>query len=113
MSHPAGRTGRAWLDGRRMPRTRVPLPRAVRPPFDVYLNSVRQEPGRDFRVEDGALVFDRALRRDQVSKWRWLIGSFGFSTYRQDDSVDVRYERADGTPAVAERLPLGPVEDED
>jgi hypothetical protein len=25
-------------------------------------------------------------------------------TYRQDDSVDIRYERSDGTPAVAEKL---------
>jgi hypothetical protein len=87
-----------------MPRTRVPLPPQVRRPFEVYLNSVRQEPGRDFTEEDGALVFERDLRKDRVSGWRWLIGSFGFSTYRQDDSVDVRYERADGSPAVAERL---------
>jgi hypothetical protein len=29
-------------------------------------------------------------------------------TYRQDDSVDVRYERADGSPAVAEKLDIEP-----
>lgn len=95
-----------------MPRTRVPLPPAVRPPFEVYLNGVRQQPGADFRVEGRVLVFERALRRDEISKWRWLIGSFGFSTYRQDDSVDVRFERADGSPAVAQRLPLDPVEED-
>jgi hypothetical protein len=91
-----------------MPRTRVPLPPQVREPFEVYLNGVAQERGRDYVVEGRDLVFDRELQKDHVSGWRWLIGSFGFSTYRQDDSVDVRYVRADGTQGVAERLELVP-----
>ena len=89
-----------------MPRSYVRLPPQVRSPFEVYLNSVRQELGRDFRIEGGELVFDRALRKDHVSRWRWFIGAWGFSTYRQDDSVDVRYERPDGSPAVAEKLDI-------
>jgi hypothetical protein len=36
-----------------------------------------------------------------VSGWRWLVGAFGIGTYRQDDSVDVRYER-DGRGRVAQ-----------
>lgn len=87
-----------------MPRTRVPLPDHVRPPFAVYVNGVPQQEGADYVVERGALVFERELKKDHVSGWRWLIGSFGFSTYRQDDSIDVRYTRADGTLGVAERL---------
>ena len=89
-----------------MQRSVVRLPRDVVEPFEVYLNGVRQEEGRDFEVNGRFLVFPRALRKDRVSGWRWLVGAFGFATYRQDDSVDVRYERADGTPAVAEKLDI-------
>jgi hypothetical protein len=89
-----------------MSRSRVRLPPSVRPPFDVYVNGVRQEPGRDFTVREGALVFDRELRKDKISKWRWFVGAWGVGTYRQDDSVDVRYERSDGTPAVAANLDI-------
>ena len=53
-----------------------------------------------------ALVFDRELRKDRVSGWRWFLGAWGVGTYRQDDSVDVRYQRADGSAAVAEKLDI-------
>jgi len=86
----------------------VRLPRAVRAPFDVYLNGVPQVEGRDYVVRGRMLVFPRELRKDRVSGWRWLLGAWGVGTYRQDDSVDVRYERANGTPAVAERLDIEP-----
>ncbi len=95
-----------------MPRSVVRLPPQVRRPFEVYLNAVRQEEGRDFRVEGRTLVFPRVLRKDRISKWRWFIGAWGFSTYRQDDSVDVRYEH-DGRARVAEKLPLRLVEDDE
>jgi hypothetical protein len=89
-----------------MVQSRVRLPRAVRRPFDVYVNGVPQVEGRDYRVEGRELVFDRELRKDKVSGWRWFLGAWGIGTYRQDDSVDVRYEREDGMPAVAERLEI-------
>jgi hypothetical protein len=91
-----------------MPRSVVKLPAGVRSPFDVYLNGVRQEPGVDYQVRGGALVFDRELKKDRISKWRWFIGAWGVGTYRQNDSVDVRYERTDGSPAVAEGLEIEP-----
>ena len=78
----------------------------MRPPFQVYLNGVPQRLGEDYAIEDGALIFERALKKDRISKWRWFVGAWGVGTYRQDDSVDVRYERADGTPAVAEKLDI-------
>jgi hypothetical protein len=87
-------------------RSVVRLPKAVRPPFDVYVNGVPQRLGTDYTVQEGALVFERELRKDSISKWRWFLGAWGVGTYRQDDSVDVRYERADGTPAVAEKLDI-------
>jgi hypothetical protein len=89
-----------------MPRSVVKLPPAVRPPFEVYLNGVRQEPGIDFRVHGRELVFERELKKDRISGWRWALGAWGVGTYRQNDSVDVRYERADGSAAVAEGLEI-------
>ena len=82
------------------------LPPEVRPPYTVYINGVAQREGTDYRVEGRELVFDRELRKDKISGWRWFLGAWGVGTYRQDDSVDVRYERADGTPAVAEKLDI-------
>lgn len=87
-------------------RSLVRLPPDVRSPFDVYVNGVRQEPGRDYRVEGHALVFDRELRKDRISAWRWLLGAWGVGTYRQNDSVDVRYEAPDGSPRLAEGLEI-------
>ena len=79
----------------------VRLPPGIRPPFDVYVNGVPQREGVDYQLVAGALRFPRRLARDQVSGWRWLIGAFGIGTYRQDDSVDVRYDR-DGRSMVAQ-----------
>jgi hypothetical protein len=91
-----------------MARSSVRLPPGVRPPFEVYLNGVRQEPGRDFAVRGERLVFERELRKDRISGWRWFLGAWGIGTYRQDDSVDVRYTRPDGSTTVAEGLEITP-----
>jgi hypothetical protein len=87
-------------------RSVVRLPTTVRPPFQVYLNGVPQREGADYKVAGDTIVFDRELKKDRISKWRWFVGAWGVGTYRQDDSVDVRYERVDGTPAVAEKLDI-------
>jgi hypothetical protein len=42
-------------------------------------------------VDRGDLVFERSLRTDRISLWRWLLGAFGVGTYCQDDRVDIRY----------------------
>ena len=91
-----------------MASSKVQLPRDVRDTYEVYVNGVRQEFGVDFTVQDGALVFPRELRKDKISGWRWLLGAWGVGTYRQNDSVDVRYEAADGSPRVAEGLEIEP-----
>jgi hypothetical protein len=89
-----------------MVRSRVRLPRDVRGPYEVYLNGVPQRLGADYLVRDGALVFERDLRKDRISGWRWLLGAWGVGTYRQNDSVDVRYVAPDGSPRVAEALEI-------
>jgi hypothetical protein len=88
-----------------VPRSVVKLPPQIKQPFDVYVNGVRQELGADFRVEGHALVFDRELKKDKISGWRWFLGAWGVGTYRQNDSVDVRYE-LEGRPMVAEGLEI-------
>jgi len=67
---------------------------------------VRQELGVDYSVREGSIVFDKDLRKDKISGWRWLLGAWGVGTYRQNDSVDVRYDAADGSPRVAEALEI-------
>jgi hypothetical protein len=87
----------------------VPLPPGVRSPFDVYVNGVHQEMGTDYEVRDSALVFQKELRKEgKLGFWRWFLGAWGVGTYRQNDSVDVRYER-DGRPALVEGLDIEPV----
>jgi hypothetical protein len=89
-----------------MTRSKVRLPRDVRSPYEVYLNGVPQRLGVDYVVKEGSLVFERELHKDRISGWRWLLGAWGVGTYRQNDSVDVRYEAADGSPRVAEGLEI-------
>jgi hypothetical protein len=89
-----------------MARSIVKLPDEVREPYEVYVNGVRQQPGSDFQVKGRTLMFERELRKDRISKRRWLLGAWGVGTYKQDDSVDVRYEAADGSPRVAEGLDI-------
>ena len=88
-------------------RTRVELPAAVGESFEVFVNGVRQEAGRDFRREGGELVFDRPLAREgRLGFWRWASIVMGVAgTYRQNDSVDVVYQ-AGGRRIVATSLPL-------
>jgi hypothetical protein len=91
-------------------RTRVRLPADVVRPFDVFLNGVAQEEGRDYRIEGRTLVFERELKTEgSLGFWRWLSLWVGIAgTYRQNDSVDVAYRR-NGKPVVAARLPLEPL----
>ena len=86
---------------------RVELPADAVPPFQVFLNGVPQREGADFRVEGRVLVFERALAKEgRLGFWRWLSLLLGVAgTYRQNDSVDVVYERA-GRRVVANDLPI-------
>jgi hypothetical protein len=86
---------------------RVPLPAGIRPPFEVYVNGVRQELGTDYRVSEGELVFGRELVRGKLSGWAWLLGFWGIGTYKRNDEVDVRYE-LHGRPMVAHALDIKP-----
>jgi hypothetical protein len=94
-----------------MARSIVKLPRDAGEEFEVYVNGVLQQPDVDYYVDRHALVFERRLRTDRVSGWRWLLGAWGVGTYRQDDTVDVRYE-TDGGVRSAHKLAIAVAEDE-
>jgi hypothetical protein len=85
----------------------VQLPAGVGERFEVFVNGVAQQPGRDFRREGDELVFERRLAREgRLGFWRWLSLFLGVAgTYRQNDSVDVIYE-VGGRRVVATALPL-------
>jgi hypothetical protein len=87
--------------------SRVELPSGVSAPFEVYVNGVPQQLGRDFRVEGDNLVFARSLAREgRLGFWRWASMFLGIAgSYRQNDAVDVVYER-EGRRIVASGLPI-------
>lgn len=90
--------------------SRVQVPDHVGGAFEVYVNGVAQEQGRDYRVRGRTLVFDRELRQEgKLGFWRWTSIVFGVAgTYRQNDVVDVVYEQG-GRRAVESGLPVEPV----
>jgi hypothetical protein len=85
--------------------SRVKLPAGVRSPFEVYVNGVPQELGRDYHVREGELVFERELVQQKLGVRAWLLGFWGIGTYKRNDEVDVRYE-VDGHPTVAQGLEI-------
>jgi hypothetical protein len=81
----------------------------VREPFSVYVNGVRQELGRDYRVVDRHLIFDRELVQEgRLGFWRWFLGAWGIGTYRRNDQVDVAWD-VDGSPRIAHALAIEPI----
>jgi len=89
-----------------MPESRVKLPPQVREPYTVFVNGVRQEPGRDYRVQQGHLVFAADMAKEgRLGFWRWFWGAWGIGTYRKNDQVDVAWE-VDGRPRVAHALDI-------
>lgn len=85
--------------------SRVQLPDDVPESFEVFINGVRQEPGRDYRVQGRTLVFIRSLAQEgKLGPLRWLSMFLGVAgTYRKHDTVDVVYRR-DGRRVVATGL---------
>src|SRR5258708_22160244 len=79
--------------------------------FDVYVTGVPQDADRDFAVEGRTLVFERPLRKDRISGWRWFLGAWGVGTYKQDDTVDIRYE-VEGNGRLAHDLAINTEEDD-
>jgi hypothetical protein len=86
--------------------SRVKLPAGVGDRYEVYVNGVRQLPGRDFDRIGEELVFRRTLAQEgRLGPIRWLSMLLGIAgTYRKHESVDVIYEVA-GRRTVASLTP--------
>ena len=87
-------------------RSRVQLPPGVGESYEVYVNGVRQEPGRDFDRLGDSLVFRRTLSHEgKLGPIRWLSMLLGVAgTYRKHETVDVVYE-IEGRRTVATLTP--------
>ena len=98
-------TGRGILEGVEG-ESRVHLPPGVGDRYEVYVNGVRQEPGRDFDRLGDELVFRRALAQEgRLGPIRWLSMLLGVAgTYRRHEPVDVIFE-VDGRRTVATLTP--------
>jgi hypothetical protein len=89
-------------------RWRVPLPPGAEEPIRVFVNGVPQEPGRDYTVSGGELLFDRPLEKERLSKGKWTAIFFGlWGYYGKNDSVDVQY-RVRGRDQFATGLEIIP-----
>ena len=87
-----------------MTEARVLLPPGIDPPFTVYVNGVRQQPGADYEVTDGVLSFRRPLAKEgRLGFWKWFWGAFGIGSYGRNDVVDVAH-----AGGLAHDLPLEP-----
>jgi hypothetical protein len=88
-----------------MAEARVELPPDVPEDFEVFVNGVRQEAGRDYSVHGRTLVFKRRLAQEgKLGAMRWTSIFLGVAgTYRKHESVDVVYQR-DGRRMVATGL---------
>jgi hypothetical protein len=86
--------------------SRVQLPHGIGDSYEVYVNGVRQEAGRDFDRLGDELVFRRALAQEgHLGPIRWLSMLLGIAgTYRKHENVDVVYEQ-DGRRTVATLVP--------
>ncbi len=85
---------------------RVKLPPFVGENFEVYVNGVLQQRGRDFERAGDELVFPRPLAQEgRLGFWRWASIFFGVAgTYRKHETVDVVYTGRDGRRLVATGL---------
>ena len=91
-----------------MKRWRVPLPAGAEPPIRVFVNGVPQEPGKDYEMVRGELVFNRPLEKERLSKRRCTAIFFGlWGYYGKNDSVDVQYRRG-GRELIATGLEIIP-----
>jgi len=87
--------------------SRVYLPPGVGDRYEVYVNGIRQESGRDFDRLGDQLVFRRVLAQEgRLGPIRWLSMLLGVAgTYRKHETVDVIYE-VDGRRTVATLSPV-------
>jgi predicted ATP-grasp superfamily ATP-dependent carboligase len=85
----------------------VRLPAHVHPPFEVFVNGVAQEPGRDYELRGDHLVFARELVPPRPDTARSLLRGMLWGRYKAEHVVDVAYQ-AGGRPHVVSGLEIRP-----
>lgn len=85
----------------------VRVPEGLAPPFQVYVNGVRQNRGEDYAINGTGIYFRAVLVREgKLGFWRWFSMFLGIgNTYRANDGVDIVY-RANGKPQIFTALPI-------
>ena len=72
--------------------SRVHLPLDVTPPFEVFINGVEQQAGRDYVLEGRTLVFDQTLIPPRKDNARSLFRTLFYGRYAPEHVVDVAYQ---------------------
>ena len=85
----------------------VRLPPGLEPPFEVFVNGVAQERGRDYEVRGEVLVFSRHLVPPRRDTARSLFRGLFWGRYKTEHTVDVTFQ-ADGRPQVVSGLEILP-----
>jgi hypothetical protein len=78
--------------------SRVKLPRGAEPPFQVFVNGVPQEEGKDYAVVGDELHFEEQLEKERIGLGRWTAIFLGlWGSYGKNDQVDVQYQLSGST----------------
>lgn len=91
----------------RVHHARVALPEGAQAPFEVFVNGVPNHEGVHYELIDRHLLFFASLRQEgKLGFIRWLSITLAIAgTYRQNDSVDVIFDR-DGKRMVETGMPI-------
>lgn len=89
------------------PGARVRVPEGLLPPYQIYVNGIKQQRGKDYVITGTNIYFREALVREgKLGFWRWFSMFLGIgNTYRANDGVDIAY-RANGKPQIFTALPI-------
>lgn len=95
--------------GSEVPKGSVAVGRRVRIPRGgtltrVYINGVEQQPGSDYKVHEGHVVFARPILKEEklkgIRKAVLLIGVIG--NYVRDEHVDLEYKLGGATKLASD-----------
>ncbi|MFY9489121.1 MAG: hypothetical protein WAP35_10580 [Solirubrobacterales bacterium] len=93
--------------GKRVHLSKVALPDGAQRPIEVFVNGVPQTEGEQYEVVGQDLLFFTPIKQEgKLGFLRWTSIFIGIAgTYRQNDSVDVTFER-DGKRLIETGLPI-------
>jgi len=88
-------------------KTKVHLPAGLEPPFEVYVNGVRQREGSDFVHRGDELVFSRPLAHEgRLGFWRWTSLFLGVGAPTAGTTASISSTRSKGRGSSERGYPL-------